>query len=58
VLLLLKNLKIRAPLRKLAVRQQGPYRVVDAIGSQIYRLALLREMSRLYDVFYVSLLEL
>jgi hypothetical protein len=36
MLLSLKNLKIRAPLRKLAVRQQGPYRVVDAIGSQAY----------------------
>jgi len=57
VLLSLKNLKIRAPSRKLAVRQQGPYRITDAIGTQAYRLALPKEMSRLHNVFHVSLLE-
>jgi len=57
VLLSLKNLKIRAPSRKLAVRQQGPYRITDAIGTQAYRLALRKEMSRLHNVFHVSLLE-
>lgn len=57
VLLSLKNLKIRAPSRKLAVRQQGPYRIVDAVGTQAYRLALPKEMSRLHNVFHVSLLE-
>ena len=57
MLLSLKNLRIRAPTKKLAVRQQGPYRVVDVVGSQAYRLALPKEMSRLHNVFHVSLLE-
>lgn len=33
VLLSLKNLKVRAPSRKLAPKQQGPYRIVDAVGT-------------------------
>jgi hypothetical protein len=57
VLLSLKNLKIRAPSKKLAPRQQGPYRILDAVGAQAYRLALPKEMSRIHDVFHVSLLE-
>jgi len=57
VLLSLKNLKIRAPSRKLAPRRQGPYRIVDLVGNQAYRLALPNEMSRIHNVFHVSLLE-
>jgi len=57
VLLSLKNLKIRAPSRKLAPRQQGPYRIIDIVGKQAYRLALPKEMSRIHNVFHVSLLE-
>jgi hypothetical protein len=57
VLLSLKNLKLRAPSRKLAPRQQGPYRIIDLVGKQAYRLALPNEMSRIHNVFHVSLLE-
>jgi hypothetical protein len=57
VLLLIKNLKTRAPSKKLAIRRQGPYRVIDLIGTQAYRLALPKELSRIYNVFHVSLLE-
>jgi hypothetical protein len=39
------------------VRQQGPYRIIDIVGAQAYRLALPKEMSRLHNVFHVSLLE-
>jgi transposase InsO family protein len=57
VLLSLKNLKTRAPSKKLAIKRQGPYRVLDVIGTQAYRLALPKELSRIHNVFHVSLLE-
>jgi hypothetical protein len=57
VLLSLKNLKIRVLSKKLAPRQRGPYRILDAIGALAYRLALPKEMSRIHNVFHVSLLE-
>jgi transposase InsO family protein len=57
VLLSIKNLKTRAPSKKLAIRRQGPYRVIDLVGTQAYRLALPKELSRIHNVFHVSLLE-
>ena len=50
-----KNLKIKN--RKLAPRWIGPFRVLERIGNQAYRLALPNSYSRLHDVFPVQLLE-
>jgi transposase InsO family protein len=57
VLLSTKNLKLRLPSRKMSPRFEGPFRVLEAIGAQAYRLALPQEYSRIHDVFHVSLLE-
>jgi len=51
-----KNLKIKALSPKLTPRFVGPFRVLDAVGSQAYRLALPNGY-RIHNVFYVSLLE-
>jgi hypothetical protein len=50
-----KNLKIKN--RKLAPRWIGPFRVLERIGNQAYRLALPNSYSRLHDVFPIQLLE-
>ena len=57
VLLSTKNLRLDVPKKKMAARFVGPFRITDAIGKQAYRLALLT-LYRIYNVFYVSLLEL
>lgn len=57
VLLSLKNLKTRTPSRKLTQRYAGPFRVLDVVGTQAYRLALPSDLSRIHNVFHVSLLE-
>ena len=56
MLLLTKNLKLKVPKKIIAPRFVGPYRIVDAVGAQAYRLALLAA-ARIYNVFYVSMLE-
>lgn len=56
VLLSTKNLKLKVPRKKLAPRFIGPFRILDAIGSQAYRLSLPTRM-RIHNVFHVSLLE-
>jgi hypothetical protein len=58
VLLLLKNIKIHLLLRKITQKFDGPFRVIGIVGKQAYRLALLKQYARLYNVFYVLLLEL
>ena len=45
------------PQKKLAPRFIGPFRVLERIGTQAYRLALPEQYSRLHNVFSVSLLE-
>jgi hypothetical protein len=52
-----KNLKLKVPARKLAPRFIGPFRVLDRIGRQAYRLALPNQYARIHNVFHVSLLE-
>ena len=49
-----KNIKIKAPTRKLADFQLGPYRVVERVGDLDYRLSLPRSLSRLHPVFHVD----
>ena len=51
-----KNLRLRRPNRKLAPRFVGPFRILDVVGTQAYRLAL-PETYKIYPVFHVSLLE-
>ncbi len=50
-----KNLKFKH--RKLSPRWIGPFRVLERIGGQAYRLALPDKYSRLHDVFPVQLIE-
>ena len=50
-----KNLKFKH--RKLSPRWVGPFRVLERIGGQAYRLALPAKYSRLHDVFPIQLLE-
>ncbi len=55
VKLLTKNLKFKN--RKLAPHWIRPFRVLEWIGGQAYRIALLNKYSLLHDVFPVQLLE-
>jgi transposase InsO family protein len=57
VLLSTKNLKLKLPSRKLAPKFIGPFRVLQKVGTQAYRLALPQQYSRIHNVFHVSLLE-
>ena len=41
---------------KLSPRYIGPYEIVEKIGPLAYRLALPPELSRIHDVFHVSML--
>jgi hypothetical protein len=50
-----RHLKLKSP--KLAPRWIGPFRVLERIGGQAYRLALPDQYRRLHDVFPVQLLE-
>ena len=41
---------------KLSPRFIGPYEVLERIGPMAYRLALLLELTKLHDVFHMSML--
>ena len=41
---------------KLSPRYIGPYEIIEKIGPLAYRLALPQELSRIHDVFHVSML--
>ena len=41
---------------KLSPRYIGPFEVIERVGSVAYRLALPMELSRIHDVFHVSML--
>ncbi|KAI5343599.1 hypothetical protein L3X38_011475 [Prunus dulcis] len=41
---------------KLSPRYIGPYEIVEHVGPVAYRLALPADLSRLHDVFHVSML--
>ena len=52
-----RNLRLKSPSRKLAPNFLGPFRVLDKVGKQAYRLALPEQYSRLHNVFPISLLQ-
>jgi len=56
VLLSTKNLRLPVPKKKLGPKFVGPFRILDAVGMQAYRLALPKQY-RVHNVFHVSLLE-
>ena len=55
-MLLIKNLRIEGPKKKISAKFIGPFRIRDAVGAQAYRLALPTTY-RIHNVFHVSLLE-
>jgi hypothetical protein len=57
VMLSTRNLRFDATKTKLAPRFIGPFRVLERVGKQAYRLALPQQYSLLHNVFPVSLLE-
>ena len=50
-----RNLRLKD--RKLQPRWIGPFRVLERIGSQAYRLALPKKYARLHDVFPIQFIE-
>jgi hypothetical protein len=49
-----KNIRLKIPNKKLGPKYIGPFRVLAAVGSHAYRLALPEQYSRLHNVFSVS----
>ncbi|EIW72393.1 hypothetical protein TREMEDRAFT_26078 [Tremella mesenterica DSM 1558] len=56
VMLSLENIKTKRPMKKLDVKQSGPYKVVRQVGSHACKLELPGTMAGIHDVFHVSLL--
>ena len=50
-----RNLRLKN--KKLQPRWAGPFRILQRIGSQAYRLALPEKYERLHDVFPIQFLE-
>ena len=58
VMLSAKNLNLKGEeKKKLKARFIGPFRVLEKIGTQAYRLALPEQYARLHNVFPIGLLE-
>ena len=56
VMLAARNLKQKRPSKKLAHKYIGPFRIIDKVGAQAYRL-LLPSTYKIHNTFHVSLLE-
>jgi hypothetical protein len=52
-----RHLRFKGSSRKLAPRFIGPFRILERIGQQAYRLALPNKYAQLHNVFPVQLLE-
>jgi len=57
VLLSTRNLRLPQPCRKFSSKRVGPFQITKKINSHAYRLAPPDVMSRIRDIFHVSLLE-
>src|ERR1700679_3973355 len=55
-MLAVKNINQAWPSKKLSDRFLGPFKVVEPVGPQAYRLKLLKTM-KIHPVFHVLLLE-
>ena len=56
MILVIKNLKQKRLSKKLSYKYVRPFRIIDKVGAQAYRL-LLPSLYRIYNIFYISLLE-
>jgi len=52
-----RNIHTIRPCKKLDFKHLGPFRVLDAVGAQAYRLDLTGTLKGIHNVFHVSLLE-
>ncbi len=57
VYLISRNLRTKRPSRKLDFRKIEPFKIIDKISDNNYRLTLLASIKVRTDVFYVALLE-
>jgi hypothetical protein len=57
VLLSSKNIKLVCPSKKLNHRFLRPFRVIQLVGKQAYKLDIPRLWKKIYPVFHVSLLK-
>ncbi len=58
VLLNTKNLRVRKLYKKLTDRYIGFFKIIKAVGLNIYQLKLLEQYGKLYKTFYISLFKL
>ena len=54
-MLSMENIKTTRPMKKLDVRQSGPFKILSIIGTHAYKLKL-PDSAKIHDVFHVSLL--
>ncbi|EDN02416.1 hypothetical protein HCAG_00280 [Histoplasma mississippiense (nom. inval.)] len=57
VMLNAKNLRLLRPVRKLDHKYVGPFKILNTIGKQAYKLELPPSYRNIHPVFHVSLLE-
>ncbi len=57
IILSSRNITIKRPSKKLDTKFLGPFKVVETKGKQAYKLNLPQTYSRIYNIFYISLLE-
>jgi hypothetical protein len=55
VMLSMENIKTTRPMKKLDIKQSGPFTIVDLIGSHACRLRL-PDLASIHNVFHISLL--
>jgi len=55
-MLISKNLYQQRPNKKLSDRYLGPFKIIEIVREQAYKLKLLKKWI-IYSIFYISLLE-
>lgn len=56
-MLISKNINLKRPYRKTTTKYLGPYTISKRISTHVYRLTLPSLLRKLYNVFYMLLLE-